>query len=113
MRNNSYIFATKYYIPMRVIKKKALVDFYEKYADAKISLEDWHSKVKKAEWNNFSDIKKSFNSVDYVGNDNYVFNIKGNTYRLIIRVLFKIKTVYIRFIGTHQQYDDIDDCSKM
>jgi len=98
---------------MRIIKKKALVDFYEKHADAKTPLEEWYSKVKRAEWGCFSDVKKSFNSADFVGNDNYVFNIKGSTYRMIVRILFKIKTVYIRFIGTHQQYNGLDDCSKV
>lgn len=112
MWNFVHIFVQKN-TPMKIIKKKPLVDFYEKHADAKASLEEWHSKTKKADWSNFSDVKKTFNSVDSVGNDNYVFNIKGNTYRLIARVLFKIKTVYVRFIGTHKAYDDIDDCSKM
>ena len=107
------VFLYQNIMPMRIIKKKALVDFYEKHADAKIPLEEWYSKTKKAEWGSFSDVKKSFNNVDSVGNDNYVFNIKGNTYRIIVRTLFKIKTVYIRFIGTHQQYDGLDDCSKV
>ncbi|PXV62620.1 mRNA interferase HigB [Dysgonomonas alginatilytica] len=98
---------------MRIIKKKPLVDFYKKHADAKTPLEDWYTKTKDAEWGDFSDVKNTFNSVDSVGNDNYVFNIKGNSYRLIARILFKIKTVYIRFIGTHPEYDDIDDASKV
>ena len=98
---------------MRIIKKRPLVDFYQKHADAKTPLEEWYLKTQKAEWNSFNDIKRTFNSVDLVGNDNYVFNVKGNTYRLIARVLFNIKTVFIRFIGTHQEYDNIDDCSKV
>lgn len=98
---------------MRIIKKKPLIDFYEKHADAKTPLEDWHTKTKDASWTSFSDVKNTFNSVDNVGNDNYVFNIKGNSYRLIARILFQIKTVYIRFIGTHKEYDDLDDCSKI
>lgn len=98
---------------MRIIKKKPLVDFYEEYADARTAIEEWYSKTKKADWSKFGEMKKTFNSVDYVGNDNYVFNIKGNTYRLVARVLFKIKTVYIRFIGTHREYEDIDDCAKI
>ncbi|MDF9831414.1 type II toxin-antitoxin system HigB family toxin [Parabacteroides sp. PF5-6] len=98
---------------MRIIKRKPLVDFYERHTDAKAPLEEWYTKTKKVEWSHFSDVRKTFNSVDSVGNDNYVFNIKGNTYRLIARILFKVKTVYIRFIGTHQEYDEIDDCSKI
>ena len=53
-------------------------------------------------------MKKSFNSVDSVGNDRYVFNIKGNHYRLIALILFKVRTVFIVFIGTHKEYDLID-----
>ncbi|MFT4224254.1 type II toxin-antitoxin system HigB family toxin [Dysgonomonas sp.] len=98
---------------MQIIKKKPLVDFYEKHADAKTPLEDWHSKTKEADWKDFHDVKKTFNSVDAVGNDNYVFNIKGNSYRLIARILFKIRTVFIRRVCTHKEYDGIDDCSKV
>ena len=61
-----------------------------------------------ADWSCFADIKNTFNSVDYVGNDNYVFNVKGNDYRLVVRIIFKIRHVYIRFIGTHAEYDKID-----
>lgn len=96
---------------MHIIKKAPLVEFYEKHPDAKNALQDWYSTTKNVEWNNFDDLKNTFNSVDYVGNDNYVFNIKGNSYRLIVRIIFKIKTVYIRFVGTHAEYDKIEDCS--
>lgn len=78
----------------------------------KTALEDWHSKTKNAEWDNFADVKKTFNSVDSVGNGRFVFNIKGNSYRLIALIKFTLKLVYIRFIGTHKEYDKIDDCSK-
>lgn len=56
----------------------------------------------------FHDIKKQFNSVDSVGNGLFVFNIKGNDCRLIVRIIFKIRTVFIRFVGTHEEYDSID-----
>lgn len=78
------------------------------HPDAETALEDWFQKVKKAEWTCFSDIKKMFNSVDSVGNQHYVFNIRGNNHRLIVVVKFTIKTVLIRFIGTHAEYDLID-----
>ena len=57
----------------------------------------------------FADIKKTFNSVDYVGNQHYVFNIKGNDFRLVVVVKFTPKNVYIRFVGTHSEYDKITD----
>lgn len=68
----------------------------------------WYSITSKASWRNLSDIKKDFNSVDYVGNHRYVFNVKGNDYRIIVIVVFMSKKVYIRFIGTHAEYDKID-----
>lgn len=93
---------------MRVIAHRTLVLFYTKHADAETALEEWFAKTTKADWNRFADIKKTFNSVDNVGDQHYVFNIKGNDYRLVAVVKFKIKMVYIRFIGPHKDYDKID-----
>lgn len=72
------------------------------------SLVRWSEIVLNADWNNFSDVKKDFSSVDSIGNGLYVFNNKGNHYRIIVRIFFNIKRVYIRFIGTHSQYDKIN-----
>ena len=60
-------------------------------------------------WNNFADIKQTFNTVDYVGNDRYVFDIKGNNYRIVAVVLFINQKVYMRFVGTHKEYEKIKD----
>lgn len=97
---------------MRVIKHRTLVEYYQKHPDAKSAIEEWYKKVSKASWDMYLDIKKDFNSVDSVGNQRFVFNIKGNNYRLVALVQFKIKMVYIRFIGTHKEYDKID-CSNI
>ena len=97
---------------MRIITKKRIDDYSKKEPEAKTALEDWHNKTKNADWNNFADVRKTFNSVDSVGNGRYVFNIKGNSFRLIALIKFTLKLVYIRFIGTHKEYDKIDDCSK-
>jgi mRNA interferase HigB len=70
----------------------------------------WYDIAKAADWNKLADIKKVFNSVDYVGNDRYAFNIKGNDFRLVAMIFFNKRTLYIRFIGTHSEYDKID-CS--
>lgn len=75
------------------------------------ALNEWFIKTKAADWSNFNDIKNTFNSVDYVGEDRYVFNIKGNQYRLIALIIFQVRTVFIRFIGTHSEYDKIDASS--
>ena len=95
---------------MRIFVYKTLVDYYMKNPDVKTALEDWYNKTKEAKWNNFAEVKNTFNSVDLVGNKRYVFNIKGNSYRLVVIILFVPKYVYIRFIGTHAEYDKID-CS--
>lgn len=98
---------------MRVIAKKTIVEYYTKHADARTALEEWFEKAELADWQNFSDVKDSFRSADWVGNNRIVFNIKGNDYRLVVLVLFKIKMVYVRFIGTHAEYDKVQDISNI
>lgn len=93
---------------MVVISKTKLTDFGKKHADAIDAVNEWYGKTKKSDWANLQDIKGTFNSVDYVGNDRFVFNIKGNKYRLVAMIFFDIRTVYIRFIDTHTKYDKID-----
>ena len=92
---------------MVIISKTILVDFGTEHADSIDGLNRWYELAKKANWTNLNDIKKSFNTVDYVGNDRFVFNIKGNKYRLVVMIFFDIRTVFIRFVGTHQDYDKI------
>ena len=76
--------------------------------DAEASLSNWYELCKKADWKNFNEMRNTFNSVDAVGNDRYVFNIKGNDFRLVAMIFFDKRTLYIRFIGTHSEYDKID-----
>ncbi len=97
---------------MVIISKTILAEFGAQYPDSAEALNKWYDVSKHADWNSFSDIKKSFNSVDYIGNDRYVFNIKGNKYRLAAMIFFNIRTVFIRFVGTHAEYDKID-CSEI
>lgn len=98
---------------MRIISAKTIKDYYEKNPTAKAALQDWSEKVKKAERSCLADMKKTFNSVDYVGNQHYVFNIKGNDFRLVAVVKFTVKFVLIRFIGTHAEYDKLADISNI
>jgi mRNA interferase HigB len=93
---------------MVVISKTKLIDFGRKYSDAIGALNDWYEKAKESDWASLQDIKRTFNSIDYVGNDRYVFNIRGNRYRLVAMIFFDIRTVYIRFIDTHANYDKIN-----
>lgn len=94
---------------MRVISFSMIRDFIAKHADADVPLRDGYKRVTKADWNTFADMKQTFNTVDYVGNDRYVFDIKGNNYRVVAIVLFVNKKVYMRFVGTHDEYDKIKD----
>ena len=93
---------------MIVISKAKLVDFGARHPDAIESLNEWWEKAKEADWSNSQDVKKTFNSVDSVGNDRYAFNIRRNKYRLVTMIHFQVRTVYIRFVGTHKEYDKID-----
>ena len=95
---------------VRIFTEQTLKEYIEKHPDARTALQEWVSIVKHSDWTCFADIKATFNSVDSVGNQHYVFNIKGNNYRLVVVIKFTIKFVYIRFIGTHAEYDKID-CS--
>jgi mRNA interferase HigB len=93
---------------MVIISKTILVEFGVKHADSADALNKWYDESKQADWNSLNDIKKMFNNVDYVGNDRYVFNIKGNKYRLVVLIFFSIRTIYVRFIGTHAEYNKVD-----
>lgn len=93
---------------MVIISKATLRNFSRLHTDAETSLEDWYELAKNADWKNFNETRNTFNSVDAVGNDRYVFNIKGNSYRLIALIIFKVRTVFILFIGNHKEYDKID-----
>jgi len=98
---------------MRIITYKAIEQYVSLHSDAMLSLDEWYNKVEESDWNNFADLKKTFNSVDSVGSKRYVFNIKGNSYRVVALILFVPKIVYIRFIGTHAEHSKIKDCSKI
>ncbi len=93
---------------MVVISYGTLSQFYKKHPDAKDALNNWYRLTIAADWSSFHEMKELFNSVDAVGNDRFVFNIRGNTYRLVAMIFFDIRTVYIRFIGLHKDYDKID-----
>jgi mRNA interferase HigB len=96
---------------MRIVTLKRIQQYAESFPDSDMPLRNWYKTTKESEWNCYADIKKSFDSVDSVGNDRFVFNIKGNDYRLIAIIIFASKKVYIRFIGTHSEYEKIKNCS--
>ena len=96
---------------MRIIAKRTLKEFWEsshKYADSQASLEAWHFEVLHASWSNPQEIKEQFCSASILKNNRVVFNIKGNNYRLIVSIDYKRQACFVKFVGTHEQYDAID-----
>ena len=95
-------------LDMRIFTEQALKEFVRRHPESRAALQVWSKAVRKSEWKNFADVRKTFNSVDSVGGQRCVFNIKGNEYRLVAVIKFTIGFLYIRFIGTHSEYDRID-----
>lgn len=93
---------------MRIVSKRRIVEFYATHASSKTALEEWCQKVTRAEWTSLNKLKLDYSTADYVRNDRVVFNIKGNDYRLVAIVIYISQKVYIRWIGTHAEYDRVD-----
>ncbi len=93
---------------MRIIALKTLCAFWQQHPDAKQALQAWYHDAKHVAWKTPADIKNAYCNASVVGNNRVVFNIKGNEYRLVVAVQYQYGIVYIRFVGTHQQYDKID-----
>ena len=95
---------------MRIVSHRKLREFYESSGreDTKVALERWYQIVEEAQWATLSDIRLDFPSVDYVGNQRYVFNIKGKHYRLVVVINFRMGYVFIRSVGAYGEYDVID-----
>jgi mRNA interferase HigB len=93
---------------LRVISKKILREFWEKHVDSKQQLKSWFQEASVAEWKTPKQIKKDYPSASFLADNRVVFNIKGNTYRLVVRINYEYCMVWIRFIGTHAAYDKID-----
>jgi mRNA interferase HigB len=93
---------------MRIIARSTLKEFWLKHSEAEQPLKAWFQDVTRSQWESPSDLKKIYANASIVANNRVVFNIKGNTYRLVVHVRYDISIVFIRFIGTHQEYDKID-----
>ncbi len=93
---------------MRIIARQTLRKFYEKHADSKAALDSWFHEVVAAAWTGPQEIKRRYPSADILSGNRIVFNIKGNTYRLIVKIHFNTGIVFIRFLGTHADYDKIN-----
>lgn len=99
---------TIYIIFVRVISRKILIEFYEKHAETKSSLEAWYHEVIKENWSNPMDVLNKYGSASPIKDNRVVFNIKGNKYRLVAKINYELKILYIRFIGTHNEYNKIN-----
>lgn len=93
---------------MRVIALKTLREFWEGHPDARQPLQAWYEDVRYASWQSPADIKSVYRNASIIANNRVVFNIKGNNYRLIVALNYRFGIVYIRFVGTHRDYDRID-----
>ena len=99
---------TLYNATMRIISRKTLKDFWEQHPDSRQALQAWYADAKQANWKSPADIKNYYRNASFLSNNRIVFNIKGNNYRLVVAINYTIGIVYIRFVGTHQEYDKID-----
>jgi mRNA interferase HigB len=93
---------------VRVIAKKTLKEFWERHNDCEQQLKSWYDETIDMKWSSTRDIKALYPSASFLNDNRVVFNIKGNSYRLVVKVNYHYKMVWIRFIGTHAQYDRID-----
>jgi mRNA interferase HigB len=93
---------------MRIIAKTALRNFWVRHSDAEMPLRAWYSEAKGAEWKVPSDIKAKYRSASILSGNRVVFNVGGNKYRLVVKINYPFHVIYIRFIGTHREYDHID-----
>lgn len=92
---------------MVVISRPIIREFISRYPFSANPLNEWYERTKKSDWSKFTDIKKTWNSCDGIGNDRFVFDIAGNNYRLIAMIHFKKRTLYIRRILTHKEYSEL------
>ena len=92
----------------RIVAKRTIREFWEKHNDSKDYLETWYETVKGARWEKPSDIQEFYATVSILKNSRVVFNIKGRDYRLVAKINYRKQWLFIRFIGTHTEYDKID-----
>lgn len=92
---------------MRIIALSTLRTFWEKHPDAEMPLRNWHAEASRSAWRTPADIKAAYRNASFTANNRVVFNIKGNDYRLVVAVHYDRGQMFVRFVGTHRQYDKI------
>jgi mRNA interferase HigB len=93
---------------MRIISRKTLREFWERHPDVRQPLQAWYDDAKHAIWKSPADVKTFYRNASFVGQNRAVFNLKGNNYRLVVAIQYEHGVVFVRFVGTHQEYDRID-----
>ena len=93
---------------MRIIAKSTLRAFWRRHPDAEEPLLAWYRETEKADWEIPAQVKEKYRSASFVGGNRVVFNIKGNDYRLVVKINYPYRIVYVRFVGTHADYNKID-----
>lgn len=93
---------------MRILSKKALRRFWERYPDAKDPLLAWFREVEQENWDTPAKVKAKYGNASIVGDNRVVFNSKGNAYRLVVKINYPYRIVYVRFVGTHAEYEKVD-----
>ena len=93
---------------MRVLSRSTLRAFWERHPDAEQPLRDWYKAAERADWASPAQVRQRYPDASIIGGSRVVFNIKGNTYRLVVRISYSYRRVLIRFVGTHAEYDRID-----
>jgi mRNA interferase HigB len=93
---------------VRIISRRLLREFWEIHPDAAIHLQTWFHDVEHATWKTPADVKAVYRNASFVAHNRIIFNIKGNHYRLVVVVVYQYGMVYIRFVGTHEEYNRID-----
>jgi mRNA interferase HigB len=92
---------------MRIVAKRALREFWEQFPETQEPLLAWYREVEKEDWDGPAKVKEKYRSASIIKGSRVVFNIKGNDYRLVVKVNYPYRMIYIRFVGTHAEYDKI------
>ena len=95
-------------MPMRIIAKRTLREFWERHPDSEGPLLSWYREVAQEDWDTPARVKEKYRNASIIGDKRVVFNIKGNDYRLVVKLNYAYRVVYVRFIGTHTEYDAVD-----
>ena len=91
-----------------IITRKTLLEYCKKYPVAATALQEWYHELVNSNFKNFNDLKKVYGNASLVADDRVVFNIMGNKYRLVVRIVFSFKAIQVKWFGTHAEYDRID-----